>query len=74
VWNIGAILQSFAGPVFSGRIAAISGLGNALDYIDGSANGMPMKRGRTSGWIGDFDDDKFPMIPPAREDVREPCA
>jgi hypothetical protein len=62
VWNIGPILQGLARPVLSRLVAAISGLGNTLDDVDRSANGMPMKRRRTPGWIGYFHDDKFPMI------------
>ena len=57
VWNIGPILQGLTCFILSRPVAAISGLGNTLDDVDRSANGMPMKRSRTAGWIGHFNDD-----------------
>src|SRR5665213_3337829 len=62
VWNIGPILQGLAGPILSGIVAAIGGLGNAFHDIDCSPDGMPMKRGDASGRIGHLDHDKFSDI------------
>jgi hypothetical protein len=62
VWNIGPILQGLASTILSWIIAAISGLGNALDDVDRSPNGMPVKRGYATGWIGHLNHDKFPII------------
>jgi len=62
VRNIGPILQGLASSILSWIIAAISGLGNALDDVDRSRNGMPVKRGYATGWIGYLSQDKFPVI------------
>jgi hypothetical protein len=74
VWNIGPILQGLARPVLSRLVAAIGGLGNPLDDVDRSANGMPMKRRRTPRADRLLQRRQVPDDPPAREDVREPCA
>ena len=62
VRNIGPVLQGLASSILSRIIAAISGLGNALDDVDRSRNGMPVKRGYATGWIGYLSQDKFPII------------
>jgi hypothetical protein len=62
VWNIGPILQGLASTILPRIIAAISGLGNAFDDVDRSANRMPVKRGYDTGWIGHLNYDKFPII------------
>jgi hypothetical protein len=62
VWNIGAILQGLASPILSRTIAAISGLGNAFDDVDRSPNGMPVKRGYATGWIGHLNHDELPIV------------
>src|SRR5665213_953120 len=62
VWKIGPIPQGLAGPILSGIVAAIGGLGNAFDDIDCSPDGMPMKRSDATGWIGYLDHDKLSDI------------
>ena len=44
VRNIGAILQGLASSILPRFVAAIGGLGNALDDVDRSADRMPVKR------------------------------
>jgi hypothetical protein len=44
VWDIGAILQGLACSILPRIVAAIRGLGDALDDVDRSADGMTVNR------------------------------
>jgi|SRR6516225_95105 len=62
VWNVGSILQGLARSILSRSIAAVCGLGDTFDDVHDTADGMPVKRSDTTGWIGHFHHGEFPII------------
>ena len=62
VWNVGSVLQGLACAIAARFIAAIRRFGNALDDVDDTPDGMPVKRGGAAGRIGHLDHREFPAI------------
>ena len=62
VWNVSPILQGLARSILSRSIAAVCGLGDTFDDVHDTADGMPVKRSDTTGWIGHFHHGEFPII------------
>jgi hypothetical protein len=62
VWNIGPVLQGLTSSILSRIVAAISGFGNTFNDVDRSPNGMPVKRGYATRWIGHLNHNKFRII------------